>query len=175
MERGGAITSDRAREILAALIAARTHASIKRRCYIFDIDGTLADGGHRLHHILKTPKDWRAFFAACPSDEPIKHMIEVAQRLGAGDDIAIVYVSGRSDEVREQTEVWLRDHGLPRGPLYMRKAGDYTDDNLLKIEILKQVRADGYDPIMAFDDRARVVQAWRDAGIPCAQVAPGDF
>lgn len=33
--------------------------------YVFDIDGTLADLTHRLHHIQKQPKDWDAFFDAC--------------------------------------------------------------------------------------------------------------
>ena len=40
---------------------------------------------------------------------------------------------------------------------------------------IKTVRADNFDPIIAFDDRDRVVAAWRSAGIPCLQVAPGDF
>lgn len=26
-------------------------------CFIFDIDGTLANNKHRVHHLLKTPKD----------------------------------------------------------------------------------------------------------------------
>ena len=44
-----------------------------------------------------------------------------------------------------------------------------------QIELLEQMRLDGWDPGMAFDDRSRVVKAWREAGIPCAQVAEGDF
>lgn len=141
-------------------------------CYIFDIDGTLADCQHRLHHIEKTPKDWEAFFAACRDDAPIVHMIRLAQSL---TDQHIVFVSGRSDIVRQETIEWLATHGVPDGPLYMRKAGDHKDDSILKIELLAQVRADGYEPMMVFDDRARVVKAWRDAGVPCAQVADGDF
>lgn len=35
---------------------------------VFDLDGTLADGDHRLHHITGETKDWRAFFAACGDD-----------------------------------------------------------------------------------------------------------
>jgi hypothetical protein len=41
--------------------------------------------------------------------------------------------------------------------------------------MLTQIKADGWLPIMAFDDRARVVKMWRDNGVPCCQVAPGDF
>jgi hypothetical protein len=36
-------------------------------------------------------------------------------------------------------------------------------------------RIDGFEPIMVFDDRNRVVKALRAAGVPCAQVAEGDF
>lgn len=141
-------------------------------CYIFDIDGTLADCSHRLHHIQKTPKDWTAFFAACSDDKPIPHVIELAKALGENNEI--VFVSGRSDECRSETEGWL-DKYVFASLLYMRKAGDYRDDSIIKIELLAQIRADGFEPIMAFDDRMRVVAAWRHAGIPCAQVAEGDF
>jgi predicted secreted acid phosphatase len=142
--------------------------------YIFDIDGTLADCSHRLHHIQKQPKDWRAYFAECRGDAPIQHVIDLLLTIwDAGNDI--VYVSGRSDECREDTLNWLLTHGLPEAPLYMRKAGDHRDDDILKAEILEQVIADGYKPVMAFDDRDRVVAMWRSKGVPCCQVAPGNF
>ena len=144
------------------------------RCYLFDLDGTIADLTHRLPHIQKTPKDWDAFFAACPDDKPIPHIITLAADLfGAGG--SIVYVSGRSDQVRNQTQAWLDDHGLPPGRLYMRTAGDHRPDHQVKVELLELLRADGYQPVMAFDDRNAVVKMWRELGIPCAQVADGDF
>jgi len=151
------------------------------RCYVFDIDGTLADCSHRLHHILKKPKDWRAFFAACGDDIPIPHMIELAKRLWA--TTPIVFVSGRSDECRDLTVNWLERQGFAyvgaksnhSYRLYMRKAGDYRGDDVLKGELLDEVLADGFEPIMAFDDRNRVVATWRSRGIPCAQVAEGNF
>jgi phosphoglycolate phosphatase-like HAD superfamily hydrolase len=142
-------------------------------CYIFDIDGTLADCSHRLHHIQSQPKDWRAFFAACADDAPIPHAITLAIHLGMCAQI--IYVSGRSDECREATETWLRKYGLPEGRVYMRAAGDHRNDDIVKAEILIGLRGDGYRPIMAFDDRDRVVRQWRSNGVPCAQVAEGDF
>lgn len=144
------------------------------RCYLFDIDGTIADCSHRLPFITSQPKDWRSFFAGVQNDTPIPHTIELARHL-ARAGMAIVFVSGRSSECRDQTALWLANHGLPGGPLYMRKEGDHRDDDIIKIELLAKVREDGFDPVMAFDDRNRVVAAWREAGIPCAQVAPGDF
>lgn len=140
--------------------------------YVFDIDGTLADCSHRLHHIQKTPKDWDAFFAACDDDKPIEHMVGLCQTIIGYSPV--VFVSGRSDVARDKTKAWLSDQ-MCYGPLYMRKAGDHRPDDIIKIEMLAELRADGYEPIMVFDDRNRVVKAWRAAGIPCAQVADGDF
>lgn len=145
-----------------------------KSCYIFDIDGTLADGTHRLHWIHPRPaKDWRAYFAACDGDAPIQHIIDLARLVYYSH--RIVLVSGRSDECRDATVEWLKVHGVPYDALYMRKAGDHRNDDVLKAEILEEMIADGWAPIMAFDDRDRVVKMWRERGVPCAQVAPGDF
>jgi phosphoglycolate phosphatase-like HAD superfamily hydrolase len=145
------------------------------KCYLFDLDGTLADLSHRLPLIQKDPKDWDAFFAACGDDAPISHIIGVAQALMTSG--CLVFVSGRSDAVRPQTEAWLFKHGLGDGPgrLYMRKAGDHRPDNIVKGELLDQILAAGFRPVMAFEDRDQVVKMWRERGIPCAQVADGNF
>lgn len=142
-------------------------------CYIFDIDGTIADLSHRLHHIQKMPKDWRAFFASCEDDEPIHHMCDLARLLAL--EVPVVFVSGRSDEIRDQTVDWLKEQRLWGGYLYMRKEGDHRPDNLVTAELLAELRADGWEPVMAFDDRDQVVNMWRENGIPCAQVAEGNF
>jgi uncharacterized HAD superfamily protein len=143
------------------------------KCFLIDIDGTVANGDHRLHHIQKEPKAWDDYFLECDKDAPIGHMRDVVQSLS--NHFKIVYVSGRSDLVQKQTLDWLENHGFPCDALFMRRQGDHKNDDVLKIELLAQVRAAGFEPIMAFDDRNRVVKAWRAAGIPCAQVAEGDF
>lgn len=143
-------------------------------CYIFDIDGTLSDPRHRLHLIKAAPKDWRQFFASCKDDPPIDHVCDLARRLDE-TGMPIICVSGRSDEVWLDTSRWLNIHGVPAAALYMRAAGDYRPDDVVKLELLERIRRDGWRPVMAFDDRDRVVAAWRRAGIPCAQVAPGNF
>jgi hypothetical protein len=141
-------------------------------CYIFDLDGTLADCSHRLHFIQSEDKDWDAFFAACWNDAPIEHMVQVCHLLSRTTQI--VYVSGRSDVCRSETLWWLERWALPEGPLYMRQAGDRRPDYQIKREILQEIRA-WYQPIMAFDDRTQVVEMWRANGVPCAQVAEGNF
>jgi phosphoglycolate phosphatase-like HAD superfamily hydrolase len=143
------------------------------KAYLFDIDGTIADLSHRLHHITNAPKDWPAFYAGCGRDTPIEHICDLAHALWS--KAAIVFVSGRSDECREQTVAWMRDHKVPMTRLYMRAAGDHREDNVVKSELLDRLIADGFEPIMAFDDRNQVVKMWRERGIPCAQVAEGNF
>jgi phosphoglycolate phosphatase-like HAD superfamily hydrolase len=141
--------------------------------FIFDIDGTLADCSHRIHHILKAPKDWDAYFAELEDDTLISHIAEVCKCVAEVYDV--VYVTGRPEEYREPTRRWMRRHHLPQGPLYMRGEGDRRNDDIVKVEILGRLRDDGYLPVMAFEDRARVVKAWRAAGVPCAQVDEGEF
>lgn len=148
-----------------------------KKCFIVDIDGTLANAEHRIHHIQKSPKDWDAFFAACKDDTPFQHMVTLVN--GMALVYFIIFMSGRPERTRDATEAWLRQHGfkysLSPTVLYMRADGDRRDDSIVKFELLQKAKADGWEPVMAFDDRDRVVKMWRDNGIPCAQVAPGDF
>lgn len=147
-----------------------------RKAYIFDIDGTLADLSHRLHFIQQDKPDWDAFFAAVEGDTVIEHIAGLARIIyGSKPEMVVLFVSGRSDQCRTGTLRWLDRHDLECDGLYMRKVGDHRPDNIIKKESLVRIRADGYEPVMAFDDRDQVVKMWRDSGVPCAQVAPGDF
>jgi phosphoglycolate phosphatase-like HAD superfamily hydrolase len=144
-------------------------------CYIFDLDGTLADLSHRIHHIQTTPKDWPAFFAGVKDDTPIEHVVNLYHIIACQADV--IFVSGRSDACRDGTVWWLAKHGftIHANGLYMRKEGDHRPDYRVKYDLLQQLKADGWNPLMAFDDRDQVVNMWRLNGIPCAQVAPGSF
>lgn len=143
------------------------------RCYVVDIDGTVADLSHRLHHIQKTPADWNGFYAACSSDSPIVHMHEVVRALRCQH--SVVYITGRSESSRYDTAMWLGEHTIVGSRLYMRPNGDHRPDDVVKLELYRQAEADGWKPIMVFEDRDAVVKMWRENGIPCAQVAAGAF
>lgn len=88
----------------------------------------------------------------------------------------------KSENLREQTEHWLRYNILAhmnwsnQNQLKMRPAGDYTPDDVLKESWLHAMSPeDRARLVMVFDDRDRVVNMWRRNGVVCAQVAPGDF
>jgi hypothetical protein len=143
---------------------------------IFDIDGTLANIEHRRHWILNNPKDWKAFQAAAKWDTVIEPIAVIARQLGSNRCAnRLILCSGRGEQERPVTEHFLKKHWIPYEALYMRTEGDYRSDDIIKFELLQRIKADGFDPKLAFDDRNRVVKMWRDNGIMCCQVAEGDF
>jgi len=138
------------------------------KCFIFDLDGTLADDGHRWHFIERN-NDWDAYYAAATGDRPIEHVLVVARSLHAAG-FKICIVTGRSESIRHETTQWLIEQGLLFDELIMRKKGDRRRNSELKLEALHTLRAMGYFPLMAFEDLEPAVKAWREAGLPCAQV-----
>jgi len=149
--------------------------------YIFDLDGTLALNEHR-QHLAKAQK-WDEFFEACHLDKPNYPVIRTMTML-AGCDILIF--SGRSDQVRHETEKWLCDYtpydigdrvvlfDRTVNMLRMRRAGDYTPDEGLKRQWYLDLPLPDRERLVAvFDDRDKVVSMWRELGVACFQVAPG--
>ncbi len=139
------------------------------KCYIFDLDGTLADDGHRHHHVTGK-SDWDAYYAACPDDKPISHLVEIAIALWR-QGFSIAIVTGRPETIRPETEAWLIAHGIFWHELLMRKKGDRRHNSAVKLEAVQQLRAKGYVPLMAFEDLPPAARAYRTAGLPCALVA----
>ena len=141
---------------------------------ICDIDGTLADLNHRRVYIASKPKNYMAFKERIMEDKPIVHIINTVKQFR---DLGykIVLCSGRGEEQRQGTEDWLRLHDVPYDKMYMRAEKDYRSDDIIKEELLDRIISAGYKPWLVLDDRERVVQMWRRRGIPCVQVAPGDF
>lgn len=136
---------------------------------VFDLDGTIADISHRVHHVRDGSSNWDAFFAECVNDRPQWHVIRtIFAHLDAGHTVEIW--SARSDVVRAETCAWLAEHNIFPGMLtHMRAAGDNTADVVLKRHWLNQLH-ESERPDLVYDDRQRVVEMWREEGIPCFQV-----
>src|SRR3546814_20450291 len=74
----------------------------------------------------------------------------------AGDGLdAVLIVTARHDEPNYEqiTRDWLEIEEVPFHRLYMRKDADTRPDHVVKEEILQQIIDDGYQPILAVDDR----------------------
>ncbi len=74
-------------------------------------------------------------------------------------------VTSREFIWRDLTLDWLVEHGIPYEALYMRIVGDYRKDVQIKKDILAQISDDGFAVVAAWDDKAAVIDLWRDHGI----------
>jgi phosphoglycolate phosphatase-like HAD superfamily hydrolase len=141
---------------------------------IFDVDGTLMNIEHRRHHVENKPKNWKKFRDETVNDTPHHDVCDMAKMLkDAGNRIIIS--SGRNDGDKAITVKQLHEVGIRFDAIYMRKEGDNRRDDIVKSEMLDQMLKDGYNPTVAFDDRDQVVRMWRERGLRCFQVAPGNF
>jgi len=146
-------------------------------CSIWDIDGTLANCEHRIHYVRNKPKNWPAFNRGMKNDtvhEDIVWMLKLFHAQG----VTILIASGRNEDDRAVTVEWLDNVAGIAGlysKLYMRKSKDYRSDDIVKGEILDEMRLDGFNPTMSIDDRESVVSMWRARGLRCLQVNEGNF
>ena len=175
---------------------------MEKKTIIFDLDGTLALVDKRVQKSLIPTEsssdgegmDWDIFFDGknvLTLDEPNYPVISMAQ-MYYEKGFNIVIFSGRNDRSYEETRQWLEEYEVPYNLLVMRpdkfkdkswpiasgnpatKAMRFMPDEILKKEMLDTF-VDIDDVFMCVDDRQKVVDMWRDLGLTCFQVAPGDF
>lgn len=134
---------------------------------IFDIDGVVADPTHRLPHIKQKPKNWQKFNELLPNDPVIPSGKAVYKALASNPANTIVFVTGRSEDERKDTETWLFLHEFTKHDgLFMRRAKDYRPAPDVKREILRKLEElYGQKPDMVFEDSPRVNAMWRSEGI----------
>lgn len=154
--------------------------------FIFDIDGTLADNTHRLHHITGPgPKNWDAFLdpETVIKDRPILPVWFVLDALILHAN-RIIFITSRSRGLRNITQQWLSGRGRTAFytgfsheniNLYMRRSSDRRPSHEVKRELLAKVRLDGFNPVMAFDDRLSDAEMFRSEGLTCALLSEGKF
>lgn len=138
------------------------------KAIIVDLDGTLA-----------FPSD-RSFYEEekCESDIPNYPVTSLIYQYWK-NGYKILFVSGRQDKARTQTEAWLCRHVLGSGHaeffkklssiygcyLFMRQTGDMRDDSIVKEEIYKNFIEKDFYVDAVFDDRPRVVRTWETIGL----------
>lgn len=123
---------------------------------MFDIDGVLADNGRRLRHLQGSGrKNWDAYYEALSQDILIEPVAEITRGLTEMGH-TIWLVTGRPEEYREKTVLWLEKHGVWYNHLMMRRNGDFSPNPSLKANLVKAA------PVyfeMAFEDDPRSVEA----------------
>jgi hypothetical protein len=138
---------------------------------IVDLDGTLADCDWRLHHIKEKPKNWKAFFDGIILDKPIEPIVELVYHATQCGRMRPIYCTGRPENYRGHSYGWLVRHVEPSPePIYMRPTGDHRPDYEVKKDLLYKMRADGFNPILAIDDKPEVCEMFQKEGLIVLQV-----
>ena len=127
----------------------------------FDLDGTLADVRHRLHHLATRPKDWDSFFAAARADPVLPTGVALVRE--SARDCEVVYLTGRPERLRADTLAWLHEHDLPPGELVMRRGGDRRPARLAKVQLLRRLVRNRTVAIIVDDDE-QVCDAYEREG-----------
>ncbi len=133
----------------------------QRPLAVFDLDNTLASTAHRQHFLERRPRDWEGFFAAAPEDPPLAEGIALVRESAGACDI--VYLTGRPERCRRDTQDWLAAQGLPEGELHMRGNADRRPARITKLAVLRRLARTG-EVRMLVDDDELVCEDARRAG-----------
>lgn len=146
----------------------------KPPCVVVDLDGTLCNVDHRLHHMRGEKKNWKAFFAEMINDS----LNDWCSSIMLGMELIgykIILCSGRPDNFRGPTVSWLGRNDIHYDGLFMRNRSDSRKDDIAKENILDFEILTRYTPIVFIDDRQQVVDKYRSRGFTVLQCAKGDF
>ena len=84
--------------------------------------------------------------------------------------ITIFVVTTRPDIWSKQTIAWLKAQGIPLRGLFMRKAGDERDDELVKQDMLHTIQEKGYTVLLAFENDKPTYKMYKDEEIPVVYI-----
>ncbi len=146
----------------------------KSKAIIVDLDGTLCNVDHRVHHVSGDNKNWKTFNELMVHDQ-LNHWCFELMKAMNGLGYKILFVTGRGEAYREQTETWLKKHQVYYEKLYMRALIDFRDDSDVKEGIYFEMIEKNYQVLFVVDDRKSVVDRWREIDLICLQCAPGNF
>lgn len=138
------------------------------KAVLFDLDGTLINVNSIAHLI----GDWDAFAEAsvtCPPAEAMCDFARQMQRIGE-----MIIVTGKSEAYRHRVIDWLAMQGIMPDLLLMRPLLNSESDITLKIRMVEIAMGADWSAqvLFAVEDRDKMVEAWRAAGITCLQCAP---
>ena len=117
---------------------------------VIDIDGVVADVRHRLRFVEGAPKDWDAFFAAATDDPALE--VGVARVAGLAAEHDIVFVTGRPERCRRDTEAWLTRAGIGGWPVVMRRNGDRRPARQTKLHEIRTLARTAAVALVVDDD-----------------------
>ena len=141
---------------------------------VFDLDGVLADGWHRQHHLDGLRRDWTSFFRAAGQDGPIHSTIGLGRLIDR--ETAIVILTARPAWIHEDTTRWLAQYDVRWDLLVMRGRGDGgLSSREFKRRSVAELRAYGFDIEVALDDDLRIIEMFGEEDVPAVYIHSGYY
>jgi hypothetical protein len=142
---------------------------------VFDLDGVLANADHR-QHLLEGPgarKDWKTFFSRAGDDLLIEEVASLTVLLDPV--LQRILLTARPTTIADLTLDWLARHSIRWDLLVMRPSGEFSPSPVAKRHAVNELRAYGFDILLAFDDDRRNVDMFHAEGIRCIYIHSGYY
>lgn len=118
----------------------------KTPCVIIDLDGTVALHRNRL------PYDWNKL----DSDEFDPRMLQIIYKLHLAA-VKIIFLTGRPNSVRDETEKWIKKYIWSDFNLIMRPTNDNRSGDIVKKELWEKYVEPNYNTLCVFEDSNKCV------------------
>jgi 3-deoxy-D-manno-octulosonate 8-phosphate phosphatase KdsC-like HAD superfamily phosphatase len=137
---------------------------VKGNNIVFDIDGVLIDCSERLRRCMEESNGRKAFWDCFLSpkymhlDKPIEFGFEMLRdRIAKGFNVVIV--TGRTDNMIQETVEQLKSMGIEGVPIVFRKTGNYAKDYIFKPSVVKSL---GLEVLEVHDDSFEVLKSFAE-------------
>ena len=133
---------------------------------ICDLDATFA------LHQGRQPFDW----SRIPEDKADPRL-KLILDFYAQNGVEILFVTGRNEIARKDTEIWLNENLSPtaKWKLFTRQNNDFSSGDYYKRKVYKEHIEDKYNVLCVFEDSNKCVAMWRSEGLLTCQVENSDY
>ena len=147
----------------------------ERFSVVIDLDGTLCDTHFRQH--LAVAKQWDEFHEKMETDtvhRDIDGFLSICYQ-----KFNIILLTGRPEKYRQRTLLWLNQSMVPCDELIMKPDGCYDPTAGWKLKALEGLfgTKEGVlqNVLFCLEDRDKIVESFRNYGLPCWQVRSGGY
>jgi hydroxymethylpyrimidine pyrophosphatase-like HAD family hydrolase len=153
---------------------------MNKRYVLVDLDGTISDDRCRRERfpdqkpgisLALNYTDWENYFRGMVEDPFINRWI-----VNRNDGCKVIITTSRPERYRNETVAWLRKHNIKYSCLLMRRPYDYKTSPEVKAEMIRTIvsilNIAKCDIVAAYDDRADVIEMFRNEGIIAVHIAP---
>jgi len=140
---------------------------IKAKAIIVDLDSTLLNVDHRLHHIThEEPRNFKDFRRKIPQDTINQWCLDLVKGFDENDYIIIILTARMDiDGVRKMTFDQLDEFTIPHDVILMREGEDFRKGWEVKQELYEEYIKGRYDVKLVIDDRPDIIHMFQKHGL----------